>query len=69
MLDGDDELVEREVSDGTSESLSESNSDSESSSEMEVVDDAGEIAVRAKRELSASRVDLSYCVWMTSRVW
>jgi hypothetical protein len=66
-LDGDDELVDRDVSDGTSESLSESKY--ESSSDMEVAEEAGDIDCRAKRVESASRVALSYCVLMTCRVW
>lgn len=66
-LDGDDEFVDRDVKDGTSESLSESNSESSSDS-MDVVDEAGEMVCRAKREESASSVALSYWVWMTSRV-
>lgn len=69
ILDGDDEFVERDVRDGTSEpESSESNSES-SSSEIDVAEEAGLIAWRAKRVESASRVALSYCVWMTSRVW
>lgn len=67
-LDGDDEFVDRDVRDGTSESLSESNSES-SSSEKDVADEAGEIVCFAKRDERASRVALSYCVWMTWRVW
>lgn len=68
-LDGDDELVDREVRDGTSEpESSESNSDS-SSSEIEVAEEAGLMAWRAKRVDNASSVALSYCVWITSRVW
>lgn len=35
---------------------------------MEVADEAGEIVCLAKRVDSASRVALSYCVWMTWRV-
>jgi hypothetical protein len=67
ILLGDEELVEREVSDGTSDPESESKSDS--LSEMLVAEPAGEIAWRAKRVDRASRVALSYWVWMTSRVW
>jgi len=66
-LEGDDELVDRDVNEGTSESASESNSES-SSSEMEVVDEAGEMVWRANLEDSASSVLLSYWVWMTWRV-
>jgi len=66
-LDGDDELVDREVSDGTSEPPSESKL--ESSSEMDVVDEAGDMVWRAKREERAARTALSYCVLMTWRVW
>lgn len=66
-LDGDDEFVDRDVRDGTSESLSESNS--ESSSEIDVVEEAGESVCPAKRDERASSVALSYCVWMTWRVW
>lgn len=66
-LDGDDELVDRDVSEGTSESSSESKY--ESSSEMDVADEAGDIVCRAKRDERASRVALSYCVLITWRVW
>jgi hypothetical protein len=68
-LDGEEEFVDRDVSDGTSESASESNSESSSSLSIEVVDEAGEIVWRAKRVERASRVALSYWVWITSRVW
>lgn len=64
---GDEEFVERDVSEGTSEPESESKSDS--SSEMLVAEPAGDMVWRAKRVDSASRVALSYWVWMTSRVW
>lgn len=67
MLDGDEELVDREVKDGTSEPES-SESNSESSSDMLVAEDAEDTECRAKREDRASSVALSYCVWMTSRV-
>jgi hypothetical protein len=66
-LEGDDEFVDRDVSEGTSESSSESKY--ESSSDMDVVDEAGDIDCPAKRVESASRAALSYCVWMTWRVW
>jgi len=70
ILEGDDELVDRDVSDGTSEPESSlSNSESDSSSEMDVAEPAGLMVWRAKREERASRVALSYWVWMTSRVW
>jgi len=66
-LEGDDEFVDRDVKDGTSESLSESNSES-SSSEIDVADEAGEIVCLAKRDDRASSVALSYCVLITWRV-
>jgi len=58
MLDGDDEFVDRDVSEGTSESVSEPRY--ESLSEIDVADDAGEILWRAKRVVKASSVALSY---------
>jgi len=64
MLDGEELLVERDVRDGTSESLSESMND-----ESEEVDDAGDSDCREKWLVSASMVALSYCVLMTWRVW
>lgn len=66
-LDGDDEFVDRDVSEGTSESPSESKY--ESFSDIDVVDEAGDIDCRAKRVDSASSAALSYCVSMTWRVW
>jgi hypothetical protein len=63
-LDGDDELVLRDVKDGTSESSSESRYESSLD-----VDDAGETVCREKREVSASIVAWLYCVFMTWRVW
>jgi hypothetical protein len=65
-LDGEDEFVERDVSEGTSEESSESKSDS---SDMDVADEAGDIVCLAKRDDSASMATLSYCVLMTWRVW
>lgn len=50
-LDGDDEFVDRDVRDGTSESSSESKYES-----SEEVDEAGDIVCRAKREDRASMV-------------
>jgi len=64
-LDGDELFVDRDVSDGTSESLSESMYESESD-EME---EAGDILCRANLVVRASSVALSYCVAMTWRVW
>lgn len=66
-LDGDDELVDRDVSDGTSESSSESKY--EPSSEMDVAEEAGDIVWRAKRVDRASSAAWSYCVLTTCRVW
>jgi len=63
-LEGDDEFVDRDVKDGTSESLSESNSES-SSSDIDVADEAGEMDCRAKRDDKAASVALSYCVLIT----
>lgn len=60
-LDGDELFVERDVRDGTSESLSESMYDEP----VDETDEAGEIVWRAKRLLSASSVALSYWVLMT----
>lgn len=65
-LDGDELLVDRDVSDGTSESLSESMYESES--ELDT-DEAGDMVCLEKRLLSWSSVALSYCVLMTWRVW
>jgi hypothetical protein len=62
-LDGDDEFVDLDVSDGTSESSSESKY--EPSSDILVAELAGDIVCRAKRELRASSVALSYCVFIT----
>lgn len=64
-LEGEELLVERDVRDGTSESLSESMNEE---SDDDVVE-AGDTAVRANCEVSASSVALSYCVLMTCRVW
>lgn len=64
-LDGDDELVLRDVKDGTSESSSESTYES-SSLEAE---EAGETVCRAKRDVNASMVAWLYCVLITPRVW
>jgi hypothetical protein len=63
-LDGEELFVERDVRDGTSESLSESMND-----ESVDVEDAGDTDCRAKRLVSASMVAWSYCVLMTWRVW
>jgi hypothetical protein len=65
-LDGEELLVERDVSDGT-DSLSESIY--ESSSDNDEADDAGDIVCRANLLVNASSVALSYCVAMTWRVW
>jgi len=64
-LDGLDEFVDRDVSDGTSEPLSEYES---SDSDILVVELAGDIDCLAKRVDNASSVALSYCVLMTCRV-
>jgi hypothetical protein len=63
-LDGDELLVDRDVRDGTSESLSESKYES-----SELVDEAGEMDCRENLLVRASSVALSYWVLMTWRVW
>jgi hypothetical protein len=63
-LDGDDELVDRDVRDGTSESSSESRYESSS----EEAEEAGETVCLAKRDDRASMVAWLYCVLMTWRV-
>lgn len=72
-LEGDELLVDLDVSDGTleesSESYSSESSSSSSSSEILVVELAGETVWRANCDVRAAMVALSYCVLMTCRVW